>query len=170
MTDLPGDAVALLATAYFLAFGALLIATGVAARRHENAPPRDAERRVRLAYIVSALHLGRALWFAVLFVIASATVVAVSPKIPLLDIIVVYGGLIALLHAASSATEWFLTARKTRAAARRLAQIVVAGTEIYDDLVEIRVSRDTLARLTAGDRLTGDEIEVLRIVNGKAFT
>lgn len=156
-----GEITFLIATAYFAVFVAAHALTIVLARHYEHTPPRDADTRVRTARHLGTLHAFRAGWFAVLFTIAGITVIAATPKLPLLEVITVYGGLIGVFVSLMQATDWFRAAARAVRAREALAALTVDSGEITD-LVTVQISARTLGRLRSGEALTAAEFEAIR--------
>lgn len=158
--DLTGDMIALIATAYFFLFGGLVIAAGIIGRRYEQTPPVMVDRRVRLAVTASILHFARVIWFIIL-----CTLALTIPTVQILQLLVVYGGAIAVTASTVTATEWALTAVRQRAAAKRLAEIAVVGGYVFDDLVEIRAPRALAGKILTGAHLDTVDVEALQLIN-----
>lgn len=154
----PGELTFLAATGFFGIYVAAHLATAFLSGRFDTIAPREHTRRVRVAHRIALLHLARAAWFAVLFAVAAATVVAVTPELPLLEVSVVYGGTIGVVFSLMQANDWLRAARGVARSAAQLRELAVhAGMVVDAHLVTVRVPQHILDRVTAGDRLTADE-------------
>lgn len=159
-----GDLTLLVATAYFAGFIALHVAAIIAGRRLDATPPKDSGRRVRYARALGWLQAAKAGWFAVLFTVSAITVVEATPALPLLEVIVVYGGLIGIVVSLMQAAEWFQTAHRTRRAAATLESLTVLGGEVVTtpDNVTVYIPRDLLDRIITGGHLSPEDADTLR--------
>lgn len=144
-----------IATAYFVAFIVLHIAVALLSRRLDATPPRRSIARVRLARQIGLLLIGKAVWFAVLFGVAAATVVAATPALPLIEVILVYGGIIGIVTSLMQAADWFTTARGIRTAAAAVDALTIGAGGLVEEreLVSVRLPRDVLDRLRRDGQL-----------------
>ncbi len=157
-----GEITFLVASTYFAVFIALHVLVVVIARRFASTPPREADRRARAAGQIGALQAAKAGWFAVLFTVAATTVVEATPKLPLLEVITVYGGMIGVVASLAQAVEWSRVRARVRASHRALQAMTVLGDQV-DELVTIQLPRTILDRLRDGGVLQPDELATIRL-------
>lgn len=151
-----GEITFLAATAYFAAFVAGHVLTVMLTRRFETTPPRDVVTRVKAAQRIGSLHMFKAVWFAALFTVAGITIVQATPKLPLIEVVTVYGGLIGILASIAQSAEWYRIASRAAAAHRALRHLTVHGGGV-DTLVSIQLPQSVLDRIAAGEPLSRPE-------------
>lgn len=149
----------LLATAFFAIFVGLHVLAVLLGQRLDRTPPRLWHWRVRYARMLAAVMVTKAVWFAVLVAVAATTVVLATPRLPMLEMIIVYGGLIGIITSAFQATQWFRSAQRIRASAASIevmsldtAGIVQASPT--EDSVAVVLDRGVLERLLRDGHVT----------------
>lgn len=155
-----GEVTFFLASVYFAVFIAVHVLVIVIGRRLETTPPREGSARARAATQIACLQTAKAGWFAVLFTVAAITVVDATPKLPLLEVITVYGGLIGVLISVAQAVDWFRVSARTRAAHRELRRLTVHEGEVAE-LVTVQMPRSVLDRLLDGGCLSTADLATI---------
>jgi cytochrome bd-type quinol oxidase subunit 2 len=159
-------AVTFIATVYFALFVLLLLAVPFAARRHAKLSPRNVSTRRRLARTIGLIFLLRAIWFVPLFLVAGAELTTATPAPPVLQIVLVYGGLIGVLTSLAQATEWFNVALKVERTAAALSSLALSGGIVSETrMVPLLMPEELRTRLLAGEKLSAEDTMTLRGAN-----
>jgi len=159
-----------LACVYFAAFAAIHIGLVVLTRRFDRAAPEEAVVRVRFARGISTLHAAKLAWFAILFTVSAVEVVAVTPHLPLMEIIVLYGGIIGIVTGGVQAASWWRAAAKVRRADLELRSLAIVGGEVMPvHMLDVWMPRVILEQMLAGESLSTADAAALRAANQSAM-